>query len=54
MHFNTERRGGVINTPPSYSGGPGLKHGPGDRLSWLMYLPFASVPPRKCQDSTTT
>jgi hypothetical protein len=29
----TERRGRVINTPASYSGGPGLKSRPGHRLS---------------------
>jgi hypothetical protein len=30
---HTERRGQVVHTPASYSGGPGFKSGPGDRLS---------------------
>jgi hypothetical protein len=29
----TERRGRVVITPASYSGGPGFKSRPGDRLS---------------------
>jgi hypothetical protein len=29
----TERLGPVVNMPTSYSGGPGLKYGPHDRLS---------------------
>jgi hypothetical protein len=29
----TEPRGRVINTPASYSGGPGFKSRPGDRLT---------------------
>jgi hypothetical protein len=29
----TDRHGRVINTPASYSGGPGFKSQPGDRLS---------------------
>jgi hypothetical protein len=29
----TERRGQVVNTPASYSGGPELKSRPGDWLS---------------------
>jgi hypothetical protein len=28
----TERRGRVVNTPASYSGGPGFRSGPGDLL----------------------
>jgi hypothetical protein len=34
LHHITERRGRVVSTPASYSGGPGLKSRPGDRLSW--------------------
>jgi hypothetical protein len=29
----TERLAPVVNIPTSYSGGPGLKYGPHDRLS---------------------
>jgi hypothetical protein len=29
----TERRGCVVSTPASYSGGPGFKYRPGHRLS---------------------
>jgi hypothetical protein len=29
----SERRGGVVNTPASYSGGPRLKSQPRDRLT---------------------
>jgi hypothetical protein len=32
--FFAERRGGVADTPTSYSGGPGFKSRSGDRLSW--------------------
>jgi hypothetical protein len=32
-HECTERRGRVVNTPASYSGGPGFKSQPGDQLS---------------------
>jgi hypothetical protein len=37
----------VVNTPASYSG-PGFKSWPGDRLSWLEFSWFSSVPPGKC------
>jgi hypothetical protein len=32
VQSETERRGRVVNTPPSYLGGPGLKSRSGDRL----------------------
>jgi hypothetical protein len=32
---STERHGRVVNAPASYSGGPGLKSRPEDRLSCL-------------------
>jgi hypothetical protein len=41
----------LVNTPP-YSGGPGFKSRSGDRLSWLKFSWFSSVPQRKCWDST--
>jgi hypothetical protein len=31
---------------------PGSNLGPGDRISWLRFLWFSSVPPVECQDST--
>jgi hypothetical protein len=33
MSYITERRGQVVSTPASYSGGPGFKFRLGDRLS---------------------
>jgi hypothetical protein len=47
-----EPHGQVVNTPASYSGGPGLNLGtetgvPDCDSSW-----FSSVPPRDCRDST--
>jgi hypothetical protein len=48
----TERRGRVVNTPSSYSRGPGFRYRPGDRLSWLRFSSFFSVPEDKCWDST--
>jgi hypothetical protein len=33
-----ERRGRVVFIPASYSGGPGFKFWPGDRLSWLRFV----------------
>jgi hypothetical protein len=47
----TECHGRVVNTSVSYSGGPGFKSLPRDRLSWLMFSWFFSVPPRKCRNS---
>jgi hypothetical protein len=38
----------------SYSGGPGFKYRSGDRLSWLKFLWFSSVPPGKCRNSALT
>jgi hypothetical protein len=35
----TERRD-LVNTPASYSGGPGFKPMPADFLSWLLFLCF--------------
>jgi hypothetical protein len=34
----TEPRGRVVNTPASYSGGPGFKSPSRDRLSWLSFI----------------
>jgi hypothetical protein len=48
----TERHGRVVNSPASYLGGPRFKFRPGDRLSWLRFSWFSSVPPGKCRDST--
>jgi hypothetical protein len=50
---DTERRGWVVNTPALYSGGPGFKSLPGDRLSWLRFFVFFfSVLPGECRYST--
>jgi hypothetical protein len=35
---NAERRGQVVNTPTSYSGGPGFKSLPEDWISFLTEL----------------
>jgi hypothetical protein len=46
----TERRGQVVSTPATYSGGPslGLESGyPDGGFSW-----FSSVPPGELKDST--
>jgi hypothetical protein len=43
----TERRGWVLNTAASYSGGPVFKPRPGDRLSWLAFLVVFLIPSRK-------
>jgi hypothetical protein len=40
----------VVNTPASYSGGPGFKHRPGNRLSRLRYFVVFSGIPGKCRD----
>jgi hypothetical protein len=45
-----ERRGRVDNISASYFGGPRFKSRPGDRLSWLRFSRFNSVPPLKCRD----
>jgi hypothetical protein len=44
----TKRLGRLVNTPVSYSEGPGFKFQTGDRLSWLRYFPVLSG---KCRDS---
>jgi hypothetical protein len=38
LYQPTERRGPVVNTHSSYSGSPGFKSLPGDRLSCLRFL----------------
>jgi hypothetical protein len=43
-------RGWLLNALASYSLGPGFKPRPGDRLSWLSFLWFYAVLPRKCWD----
>jgi hypothetical protein len=43
---HTERRGGKFNTPASYSGGPGFKSRPGDRLSCLRFFVVSLIPSR--------
>jgi hypothetical protein len=45
-----KRRLRVVNIPASYSGGPGFKSRPRDRLSWVLSW-FSSVP-GKWRDST--
>jgi hypothetical protein len=47
----TERRGWVVNTLASYSGGPGFKSRPGNRISGLRFSWFSSIPPAMCLDS---
>jgi hypothetical protein len=42
--FCTERRGRVVNTPASYSRGPGFKTWLGNRLSWLMLFVVLLIP----------
>jgi hypothetical protein len=51
-HEVTDCRGRVIRTPALYSVGPGFKSRLGDRLSWLRFVVFVSVPPGKRQDNT--
>jgi hypothetical protein len=41
----------VVNTPASYSGGPGFKSRSGDRQSWLRFSWFSSIPSGKCWDN---
>jgi hypothetical protein len=36
--LSTESRGRLFSTPASYSGGPGFKSRPGDRLSRLRFF----------------
>jgi hypothetical protein len=48
--FHTERRR-VVNTPASYSGGPGFKRRPGDRLSWLRVFVVFLSPSRPTRES---
>jgi hypothetical protein len=52
QHHVTERHGRVVSIPTSYSGGPGFKSRPGDRLPRLRFSWFFSVPPGKFRDST--
>jgi hypothetical protein len=47
----TERRGRVVNTHASYSGGPGFKSRAVDRLSSLSFSWFSSVPPVEFRDN---
>jgi hypothetical protein len=49
----TERRGWVVNTPASYSGGQTFTFRPGDRLSWLRFSWFLSARTVKCLDSAS-
>jgi hypothetical protein len=42
----SDRRGRVINTLALFSGGPGFKSLPGDRLSWLMFIVVFLSPSR--------
>jgi hypothetical protein len=42
----------MINIPASYMGDPRVKSGPRDRLPWLRFSWFSSVPPGEFQDST--
>jgi hypothetical protein len=43
----TERRGRAVNTPSSYSGGPGFKSQPGGLLSWLTCFVVFFRPSRR-------
>jgi hypothetical protein len=43
----TERRGRVVNTHVSNSGGLGFKFQPGDRLSWVRFVVVFLSPSRK-------
>jgi hypothetical protein len=45
----TERRGQVVNTPPSYSGVAEFKSRTGERYRDCGGLQFSSVPSGKCQ-----
>jgi hypothetical protein len=47
-----ERRSGVVNTPASYSRGPGLKSRPGYQQCCLRFSRSSSVPPGEYRDST--
>jgi hypothetical protein len=48
----TECRNLVVNSPASYSGGPGFNSRPGDRLCSLRFFLVVLSPPGKCWDST--
>jgi hypothetical protein len=52
LQNNTERHGRVVNTPASYSGSPGFKSRSTERLSWLRFSWFFSIPPGECRNST--
>jgi hypothetical protein len=45
--IRTERRGPVVGTPASYSGGPAFKSRPGGRLSWLTFPVVFLIPLRQ-------
>jgi hypothetical protein len=49
LHDNavTERRGRVVNTSASYSGGPGFKSRSRDRPSWLRYFVIFLSPSKR-------
>jgi hypothetical protein len=48
----SERRGGVVGTPVSYSGSAELKSRPGDQFSWLSFFLILLSPSSKGLDST--
>jgi hypothetical protein len=50
--FLTEHRGRVVSIPASYSGGPGFKSRPEDRLSWLTFAWFSSIRSGEYRGST--
>jgi hypothetical protein len=46
----SERLGRAVNTPASYSGDPGFKYRPDDRLSWIRGCDFS----QSLQENTGT
>jgi hypothetical protein len=52
QHGETEHTGRIVNTPASYSGDPGFKSLPVDRLPDWRLSWFTPVPPGKCWNST--
>jgi hypothetical protein len=51
--LSSESRGQMVNIPASYSGGPGFKSRPGDRLSWLRYFVVFLSSSKQMQGSTS-
>jgi hypothetical protein len=49
----TERRGQMVDTPASYSGGPGFKYRPGDQIYSVMFLVVSSVHPGEFREKAS-